>query len=136
MLQLTIEGRPIPWRAHQGSGKRSFNPLYKEREYVRWQIRNQTNEFVEGALDVLFIFYFAIPKSFSKKKALLAEKGLIRPTTRPDSTNLCKFMEDCLQGVVFEDDCQIVDTQIRKYYSLQERTLIRIFPLEKHETSS
>jgi len=27
--------------------------------------------------------------------------------TRPDGDNLEKFLNDCLSGIVFEDDCQI-----------------------------
>ncbi len=57
-----------------------------------------------------------MPKGFPAAKRYLAEIGLIRPTTRPDSSNYLKIFEDALNDTVWKDDSQVVDARICKYY--------------------
>ena len=40
-MLIVLEMIPIPWRAHSGSGRKSFNPLYQERKQVQWLIKEQ-----------------------------------------------------------------------------------------------
>ena len=61
----------------------------------------------ETALGLRVHAYRSIPKSFSKKKHEDALKGVIRPTTKPDSSNYLKSIEDGLNGVLWKDDSQI-----------------------------
>lgn len=52
--------------------------------------------------------------------------GQIRPTKKPDSDNILKAVADALNQVAYRDDKQIVDTQVRKFYSETPRTVISI----------
>lgn len=60
--------------------------------------------------------YFAIPKSFSKKKRETALAFGIRPTVKPDCDNISKNICDALNGIAFPDDKQIVSLEVNKYY--------------------
>ena len=60
--------------------------------------------------------YLSIPKSKSRKWRLMALQGIIRPTTKPDCSNIIKNLEDVMNEVFFHDDRQIVDLSISKYY--------------------
>lgn len=127
MIILEIEGDPIPWKSHAGYGKRSFNPRFKEKEWVQWQLKKQYDgPLLECALDVEYIFYRQIPKTASKKMRDKMIRGEIRPTTRNDRDNLAKFCSDCLIGIVIKDDSIIVDGPVRKYYAEKGKTLIKI----------
>ena len=71
--------------------------------------------------------YFKIPKSYSFKKKLQCIDGKIRPTTKPDVDNVAKAVLDALQnGVAFENDTQVVELSIEKWYSIEPRLLISI----------
>ena len=71
--------------------------------------------------------YFAIPKSFSKKKQQEAKDGLIRPTVKPDCDNIAKNINDALNGIVYPDDKQIIRLEVNKYYSENERVEVIIY---------
>lgn len=127
MIILEIEEDPVPWKSHGGYGRRSFNPRYKEKEWVQWQLKKQYNgPLLECALSVELIFYRTIPKTTSQKNRKLMLEGRIRPITRPDRGNYLKFYEDCLTGIVIKDDSVIVDGPVRKYYADKGKTLIKI----------
>lgn len=70
--------------------------------------------------------YYQIPKSASKKKAGMMREGAIRPTKRPDSTNVLKAIEDSINGVAYHDDSQIVDSTISRFYSETPRVEVVI----------
>lgn len=72
--------------------------------------------------------YKPIPKSMSKKKRDLAEKGLILPITRPDGDNYEKGIFDALKGVIWHDDGQIVDCHWQKFFSVTPRVEVTIQP--------
>ena len=61
---------------------------------------------------------FEIPKSWTKKKKLAAAMGDINPG-KPDIDNIAKIVLDSFNGVVFEDDAQVVDLSVNKCYGLE-----------------
>ncbi len=65
--------------------------------------------------------YYGIPKSVSKKKRLQMLSGQIRPTKKPDTDNIVKIIADSLNGVVYYDDAQLVDTTVHKFYAEKPR---------------
>lgn len=128
MITIEIPLLPVPWAAHQGFGRKSFNPRYKEREAYQWYIRSQWKEKPhEEAVSVFYDFYMPIPKSISKKKLQAILNREIMHTSRADVSNMLKFTEDCLKGIVFLDDAQVWQTSACKLYDLKPRVLINIF---------
>lgn len=64
------------------------------------------------------IAFMPIPKSKPEKWKVAAREGKIRPTTKPDLSNIVKLVEDLGNGILWQDDSQIVGfLQTAKYYS-------------------
>lgn len=85
-------------------------------------VKFQDNE----KLDLWIMAYFTIPASTSKKKQKQMEDGEIRPVKKPDMDNIIKVVADSLNQIAYRDDAQIVDCQIRKFYSRQPRIEVMI----------
>jgi len=73
-------------------------------------------EMLLGAINLQVKVYMPIPKSKPRKWRESALRGEVRPTTKPDVSNMIKHLEDVMSGVYFHDDKQIVDLAISKYY--------------------
>lgn len=130
MIFLELSGKPVPWTAPHTRGKFHYNPKHDEKELAMWQLKTQYRDVpIGGPIHLDFTFFFPIPKSASriKKKQMLAH--LILPTCRPDTTNLQKFYEDCLTGIVITDDALVTDINSRKRYSDKPGILIKVMSL-------
>lgn len=99
-------------RARHGKGRvytpketRSYeNMIGAEAKLVMLQTRR---ELMYGPVIMTLTAVFAIPKSWTMAKKRLAREGLIYPTVKPDFDNILKIT-DGLNGVVYQDDCQVV----------------------------
>jgi len=92
------------------------------------QMRENGYKIIEGGVRVDIVLSFSIPKSWPKWKKEMALNGEIDHTTKPDATNVCKAIEDALNGVVWNDDSQIIAPHPVKLYS--EKPGIRIYARE------
>lgn len=70
--------------------------------------------------------YFAIPKSFSKKKINMAVEGVINPQTKPDADNIAKIICDALNNVAYKDDTQIIELTVVKRYALEPNVKVTL----------
>ncbi len=82
-------------------------------------------------LHVKIIAIFGVPVSWPKKKRLAALQGVLRHTRKPDYDNVAKAVCDALNGIVFEDDCQIVRGYVEKIYGPEP--MLKIFIEELKE---
>lgn len=71
-----------------------------------------------------------IPLSASAKMKEKMASGEINHMKKPDATNLQKFMEDCIKGIIIADDNQVVKISSSKKYSETPMTEIRIEVLQ------
>lgn len=128
MITLEIIHEPVSWAAHKGFGNRSYNPKHKEREFYRWQIRTLFNRErpIGGPVRLLLAFHMPIPKGTSKIRQKQMLNGIIHHIKRPDCSNLTKFCEDTLKGIVIEDDSQVVEICAKKIYADHPKTIIQI----------
>ena len=68
----------------------------------------------------------------SKKKREAAIAGRLRPTTKPDVSNILKGVEDALKGLWYVDDSQIVGYGVLgKWYSERPRIEIAMREIEE-----
>lgn len=81
---------------------------------------------IETEIHLFVDIYRPIPKSFSKKKRAEAILGLLRPTKKPDLDNLVKGIKDGLSKVIWQDDAQIVEMTVRKFYSENPRAVVKL----------
>lgn len=70
--------------------------------------------------------YFAVPKSYSKKRAASCAVNETRPTVKPDADNILKAVADALNGVAYADDSAVVEMRIGKRYGTYERLSVRL----------
>jgi len=135
MIDLVISGEPNAKQRARFSSRRSgrvfsYTPK-KTRDYetyVRELFAFKFPGFVplEGAVRMTVDIYRGIPKSTSNRRAQKMEAALIRPTTKPDASNVLKSIEDGLNGIAYRDDSQIVEVIAKKYYSCRPRVEISL----------
>lgn len=65
---------------------------------------------VDIDVGLMFVAVFPVPDSWSAKKRAAALAGDIRPTKKPDLSNIQKALEDGMNVVVFKDDSQITES--------------------------
>ncbi len=80
-----------------------------------------------AAVSVALSLYFPIPESWSKKKKALALTGEVIPTS-VDIDNVAKSILDGCNGVVFNDDGQVVELYVSKRYGAEAKA--RVFVKE------
>ncbi len=135
-----IPGKPVPLQRHRDGGEKiamnkytgkickirwKYNPQAKLMEELRQFLRLKfPHPPLDEALVLSFVFNISIPKSWSKKNKEAAQKGKLHHIQRPDTSNLVKFYEDCMTGVIYTDDSVIVRSNAYKLWSDTAHTQI------------
>ena len=87
----------------------------------------KSDKYIKMTLDM----YFAIPKSYTKKRKLACARNQERPAKKPDVDNVLKNVCDALNGVAYDDDIQVIEVICRKYYSQDEEYIeVRLEEIE------
>ena len=104
-----------------------YDKRCKEKDSARNVLREQyKGALIACAVKIKFQFYMPIPKSTAKAAIEPMERGLIPHVKKPDVSNLVKFAEDMLKGIVLVDDNLVTKIVAYKIYSREPRTLITI----------
>jgi Holliday junction resolvase RusA-like endonuclease len=131
MLQFTISYPPVSWAAPVFSKFGTYDIREAEKRAIRFLIKSiYKDEPIREPTVLKFKFYFKYPKSVSKKKRLLMEKGEIIPT-RLDCTNMQKLYEDCLKKIVIDDDRNVAKIISEKSYAEREGIVIQVYTLKE-----
>jgi Holliday junction resolvase RusA-like endonuclease len=69
-----------------------------------------------GPVELKITAYMPIPTSWSVKAKQEALAEIIKPTVKPDGSNILKSIEDGLNGIAYIDDKQITLAQVEKKY--------------------
>lgn len=77
-------------------------------------------------IDARITAYYSIPKSVSRKKRQMMIDRKLRPCKKPDGDNCIKIILDSLNNIAYKDDVQVVDCQIRKFYSEDPRVVVTL----------
>lgn len=135
-MKIIIPGEPVaqgrPRVSTIGGFPRVYDPpkSKKYKEMVGGVARQHVKTPLDESLKVKIDVYRQIPKSFSKKKTLEAQSGLLRPITKPDIDNYIKGILDGCNGIVWTDDSKVVDLHVSKFYSSEPRVEIDVSVLE------
>ena len=134
-VSFTVAGEP------KGKGRPRFSKVgdrmiartpadtvvYENYIKVEYQRQCDSKRFEDNAmLDLRINAFYAIPESASKKRKKAMEDREDRPTKKPDADNILKVVADSLNQLAYRDDAQVVDTQIRKFWSHTPRLEISI----------
>ena len=126
------KGKARP-RINTKTGK-AYTPK-KTVEYENWVKEcyciTQEKTKLEGAIKADIKVYMSIPKSTSKKKRQEMLEGKIRPTKKPDVDNIAKVILDSLNSFAYDDDKQIVDCWVEKWYGEEPRVEVTLSEVEK-----
>lgn len=129
-VRFTVIGEP------QGKGRPRFSKvggfvktrtpdetvLYENLIKTEYQRQCGHARFPDNAsLDMRVMAYYQVPNSASKKKLKQMLDREIRPAKKPDWDNVGKVVADSLNQLAYRDDAQVVDAQVRKFYSQQPR---------------
>lgn len=133
-IRFVVNGAPVGKHRHRSAVLpngmiHNYNSKTNQdyEKLVRWEYKRQCpNIYFIGELEVIIDAYYGIPKSWSKKKRELALSDEIRPTVKPDVDNISKIVLDSLNQVAFDDDKQVTDLHIHKYYGEEPRVEVRI----------
>lgn len=134
-VKFTVLGEPAgkgrPRFRSVGSFVQTYTPE-KTANYenlVKLEYRRQCGDYRfpdDTPLDMRIMAYYGIPKSASKKKRKEMLEWRIRPLKKSDWDNIGKIIADSLNEIAYKDDVQIVDGQVRKFYSDQPRVVVTI----------
>lgn len=103
---------------------------YKQR--LRQLAQKQyTEAALADALKVDVSFFRAVQPSISNKERKRRINGEHRPVIKADIDNYIKALFDSLNGVVWQDDKQIVDLSAHKFYSDKPRIEIEVDPVNE-----
>jgi Holliday junction resolvase RusA-like endonuclease len=134
-ISFIIPGIPTAWARARTHGKIHFTP--GKQRYAMSVIQTIAHEAMAGqnAISVpVSMTIFAVwpwPKSWSEKKR--RKQGAHYKTSKPDADNVGKLVSDSLNGIVFNDDAQIVDMRVIKQYGLNAQTRVVIDTLQEEE---
>lgn len=134
MVKIVIPIDPVaqgrPRITVRGGYPHAYDPP-KSRQYkheIQHYLKTQYPDMTPSSrpLVITLRFYRSVPKSFSKKKKEAAEEAVLVPVTKPDLDNYIKGMLDAMNGILWEDDRQIVGIYASKRYSSLPRTEVEI----------
>lgn len=79
---------------------------------------------IAGPVRLRIVAYFEMPRSWSKRKR--AEMQGQFHTQKPDGDNVLKSFKDGLNGIAWNDDCQVADARVVKRWATHAETFVQI----------
>lgn len=120
MLTVHVPGEPVAkGRPRVTKGGTAYTPqrTRSAEAWVKACIVQQVGQpCLEGPLALDVAVVLDIPVSWPRKKREGAQRGEVRPTSRPDLDNYAKLVCDAGNGLLWRDDSQIVSAMLSKRY--------------------
>lgn len=132
IIQFTVPGEPVAKGRARAFIRHGHVAHYTPEKTAKYEnlVKLAANEVVGNqdptnrAVRLKCVFYMPIPKSYPKKRAEACLGGVERHCKKPDTDNLLKAIKDGCNGVVWVDDCQVVEVAALKLYSERPRVEI------------
>lgn len=136
MIELTIDGQPVPQPRHKvstwGGRARAYiaarHPIHAYRQAIGLTAKSRIAKPLEGWLAIDIEAIYGRPESHRTKSGL-SKSAPAFPGGVGDWDNLAKAVCDALQGIAYQNDHQLVDGRCRKRYAEpgeRPRTVISI----------
>lgn len=122
VMSYMIEGDPVKLIKPRGMRYKQYDALRRLKEL--WVIELQQQHlgmpYFRGPLKIEITFFMPVPYKTSSKMAEKMIGGY--HICKPFSSDMLKFVEDCAQGVIFDDDSQLCVIECKKIYDHNTRT--------------
>ncbi len=100
---------------------------YEKAVQAAWWKASDGYSFGDRPVEVQISAHYPMPKAFTKAQREQAEKGEIRPKTKPDVDNIAKIILDALNGKAFDDDNKVVSLMVDKRYTLDTDGYVAVY---------
>lgn len=136
--KFVIYGEPVskgrPRFSNRGGFVRAYTPqktvAYENLVKLSYQQQIGNAGFLQGGIKAEIKAFFSIPKSTSKKLKTSMATERINVLKKPDCDNIAKIILDSLNKIAYDDDKQIADLKVEKYYSEIPRVEVELKEVE------
>ena len=135
-LFFTFEIEPVPQLRPRVSSRGGYVRVYdppKVKNFKRilrsLAVNQCTRPSLLGPLSVSLTFYRPVQSSISKTERERRLSNESKPVVKPDTDNYIKATLDALNGVLWNDDAQIVKITGEKRYSDHPRITVSVKPV-------
>lgn len=123
------QGKGRPRFSRAGKHVKTYTPdkTASYESLIRFEYERQCRDirFLDKTpLKIMINAFFSIPKSTSRARRDAMLEHEIRPTRKPDADNILKVVCDALNGIAYNDDAQIVNAAVNKYYGDKPRVAV------------
>lgn len=120
IVRLTFKGQPISKARPRVTKRGAYCAQSKEMSAVRWEAEHQySGDIHQGAVAISMKAYFTRPKGHfgtGRNAGKLKPSAPQHHVVKPDGDNIEKFYWDCLSGILYVDDSQIVSNSCQKIW--------------------
>ena len=135
MLDMFLEVTPVPKGRPRFSRGVVYTPAktHKAEKDIRslllCELRKTGVKITAKPVCVKMRFNYIYPRRLTKHDKLLADLDMLYKVSRPDIDNLVKLVCDAMNGLVYEDDNQVVKLFAEKVYSKREGIELKVLEL-------
>lgn len=136
-LCFTFEIEPIPQLRPRTSARGGHVRVYDPPKVKQFKsiLHNLVTEQYKkdpltGALSVSLLFYRPVQRSLSNVERQRRLLNQHKPVVKPDTDNYIKSTLDAMNGVLWEDDSQIVKLKAEKRYGERGKIIITVTQLD------
>lgn len=128
-----VRPSPRPRFSRRGGFIKAYVPHARENgDWFQDFCEENKLPFIETPCTLNMVIYEKTPLSFSIKNKVLAELGVIRPWKRTgDFDNYAKGIADAIQHGMLKDDCLVIESTQKLYYSIKPHADIEITYMHK-----
>lgn len=127
-IYFVVPGQPVGKGRPRASSRGGFVRMYTDAKTLSYEaaIAHQATfamsvwSVFDTAISLRVVAFYAIPGSWSKRKQMQALNGELIPG-KPDLDNVAKAVLDACQGVIYQDDKQVIKLIAEKRYSYDPR---------------
>lgn len=137
-IYFVVLGAPVGKGRPRASSRGGFVRMYTDAKTLSYEaiIAKQAG-YAMGSLEVLatpismrIVALYPIPVSWSKRKQLQALNGELIPG-KPDLDNVAKAVLDAGNGVIYQDDKQVIRLVIEKRFAFDPRVEVYVHEVLK-----
>lgn len=118
-IKIELPGTPIALQRARTRGQEFYDPQYQVKQNTLWYFKKHygTVHPMDFPLSIILTFHMPMPKKWSKKKK---NEFLGKPhTKKKDIDNLCKYLFDTFNGILWIDDSLIWKISAKKIYAIE-----------------